>query len=253
MKRERFPVAQSCFVEKLEHYLPLTDYEKESLAVLEDNPADIPAGQAIFEEGHPCGALFVLRQGRVFSASMVQGGERQILKLYYPGDIVGTANVTFVDATASAVAAIDSVVCRFPRSALKQIFITHPRLAALFYAIGMLENVALADRLKSIGRTDGKARIAALLLDIFARARITDRAMGNSMELKLTQTDIGDAVGLTQIHVNRLLREMTEQGFIARDGRIVTLLDEQGMAAHCDFINRHARIDTSWFPEPAQR
>lgn len=238
----------SCFVEKLNHHLPLTDAEKRALAVLEDNPEPLDAGETLVEEGDSGDGLYVLREGLLLSASLLKGGERQILRIYHSGDLVGTTGIPWRRAPASAIAIVDSVVCHFPRAALREIFIAHPRLAALFYSIGMIENVALSDRLKSLGRTEGKARVAAFLLEMLGRLRITDRSVTNRYELRLTQADIGDAVGLTPVHVNRMLRELTEEGCIIRDGRAIAIVDEQQLAEYCEFIDRYRDIDTSWFP-----
>ncbi|PZO91822.1 MAG: transcriptional regulator [Sphingomonas sanxanigenens] len=238
----------SCFVEKLNHHLLLTDAEKRALAVLEDNPEPLDAGKTLVEEGDSGDGLYVLREGLLLSASLLKGGERQILRIYHSGDLVGTTGIPWRRAPASATAIVDSVVCHFPRAALREIFIAHPRLAALFYSIGMIENVALSDRLKSLGRTEGKARVAAFLLEMLGRLRITDRNVTNRYDLRLTQADIGDAVGLTPVHVNRMLRELTEEGCILRDGRSIAIADEQQLAEYCEFIDRYRDIDTSWFP-----
>lgn len=241
----------SCFVAKLTHHLPLTDAEMRALAVLEDDPAPLRAGEILLDEGEKGDGLYVLREGLVLSASLLKGGERQILRIYHAGDLIGTTGIPWRRSPATATAIVDSMVCHFSRAALRDIFIRHPRLAALFYSIGMIENVALSDRLKSLGRTDGKARIAAFLLEMLGRMRITDRSITNRYELRLTQADIGDAVGLTPIHVNRMLRELTDEGCIGREGRVVTIVDEGQLAEYCEFVDRYRDIDTSWFPPPA--
>lgn len=241
----------SCFVEKLTHHLPLTAAEIRALAVLEDNPEPLRSGDALLEEGEKGDGLYVLREGLVLSSSLLKGGERQILRIYHAGDLIGTMGIPWRRSPATATAIVDSVVCHFPRASLRDIFISHPRLAALFYSIGMIENVALSDRLKSLGRTDGKARVAAFLLEMLGRLRVTNRSITNRYEMRLTQADIGDAVGLTPIHVNRMLRELTEEGCIERDGRWVTVVDERQLAEYCEFADRYLDIDTSWFPPPA--
>ncbi len=132
---------------------------------------------------------------------------------------------------------------------LGRLFKTQPRLAALLYATFSVESVAMSDRLASLGRTDAKSRIATLLLEILSRLRVTETQMTDTFELNLTQADIGDAVGLTKVHVNRTLKEMDGDGLIAREGRMVRVLDEARMIDLADFKDRHGDIATDWFPQ----
>ena len=71
------------------------------------------------------------------------------------------------------------------------------------------------------------------------------------LDLFLSQSEIADAVGMTKVHVNRLLREMTESGLIQRNGRHVEVPDTAALAAISGFVNRHADLATDWFPPPA--
>ena len=72
-----------------------------------------------------------------------------------------------------------------------------------------------------------------------------------SLHLPLTQEDIGDATGLTAVHVNRMMRGLVDEGFIERSGSRIRLLREDRLVAESGFIDRFARIDSSWFPDPA--
>ena len=94
-------------------------------------------------------------------------------------------------------------------------------------------------------------RLALLFLDMIARLRVTAGGVVDSFDLPLTQQDIGDAVGLTKVHVSRTLGEMERRGFIARNGRRVTLKAEREMIAMTGFIDRYTVIETSWLPPPA--
>jgi CRP-like cAMP-binding protein len=153
---------------------------------------------------------------------------------------------------ATVTAATEAEVSPFPRKALADIFSHHPRLAALMFGISTVENVALSDRLKSLGRTDGRARIATLLLELLSRQQLTNGERPNTLDLFLSQAEIADAVGLTKVHVNRLLKEMTESGLIRRDGRHVEVPDMETLVRIGGFVDRHAELAMDWFPPPSE-
>ena len=75
--------------------------------------------------------------------------------------------------------------------------------------------------------------------------------MIDSFELPLTQADIGDAVGLTKVHVNRTIREMERRGLIERIGKRVRIKNEAELAAQVGFVDRYAEIATDWLPAAA--
>ena len=244
-------MTDSCFVKKLSHFLELGESEKKALATLEENPVTYDAGDVVIEENDNVSTLYTVKTGWLHASNSLADGNRQILRLYYPGDLMGMASIAFASAAATIVAVTPTELCRFPKKALRDIFIEHPRIAALFYSLGMLENVVLSDRLKCLGRCTGKGKLSGFLLEILYRLRITNGDVINSFELPLTQSDIGDAVGLTNIHVSRVLKMLESSGAIKRKGSHFTLTDFDYLAEEAHFSDRFTSIDTSWYPPRA--
>lgn len=238
----------SCFVARLKRYLDLTPLEREAIAELERDPKTCPAGSVLWTEGDDVSELLIVHQGWALSETQLTNGKRQILRFHFSGDMVGASGIAFRDAPSSIVAATDMVLCRFPRAALGKTFSAHPRLAALFFSISQMESIDLSDRLRSVGRSEGKARLANLFLSIAARMRAVNGEHNPVVRIPLTQSDLGDAVGLTQVHVNRLIRQMTEEKLITRNRSTVTLVNEPGLIDIARFVDRFSTLDTSWFP-----
>lgn len=238
----------SCFVARLKRYLDLTPSERDAITELERDPKNYPAGSVLWNEGDDVAELLIVHQGWALSETRLSSGKRQILRFHFSGDMIGASGIAFSDAPSSIVTATDMVVCRFPRQALGETFSVHPRLAALFFSISQMESIDLSDRLRSVGRSEGKARLANLFLSIAARMRAVSGEHDPVVRIPLTQSDLGDAVGLTQVHVNRLIRQMTEERLITRHRSTVTLIDEPGLVALSRFVDRFSTLDTHWFP-----
>jgi len=237
-------------VRKMAHHIALTEVEKRCLAKLERSPKHFTAGETVIFEGEESSTLYIVKEGWLFSSNVLANGARQILQLYYPGDIVGTASVAFAHASASVTVGDDSLLFRVPKRVLGELFSKHPRLAALFYAMGMLENILLSDRLKMLGSTSGKGKLGGFILEILGRMRTVAGAEITEFELKLTQSDIGDALGMTQIHVNRLFRQLEQdEQAIQRYGRNIRILREDRLRTLACITERSEQLDTSWFPE----
>lgn len=193
--------------------------------------------------------LFIVASGRLFASVELPSGARAITRLYFPGDIIGTANMPFERATHSVTTSSDAELLHFPRTKLVDAFTTMPRIAAVFYTFAALENAILNDRLVSIGRTRGVARLAALILEICARQRLLHRPPDGVFHLGLTQQQIGDAIGMTEVQVNRLMRELTQAKLIVRHGRKIEVVDMPGLVELGQFTDRYEALDLDWFTE----
>ncbi len=238
----------SCFAERLKKHIALTPAEERALARLEENTRKIRRGATIQRANDTVTELFVLREGRVMSFVILPDGSRQILRVFFPGDFIGSATTVYKRAPESLVALSDAVVCPFDKHALRILLEEHPRVAALMFVLAQTERVSLTDRLASLGRTSAKARVAAFLLDMIDRLRLMNDDITDSFDLKLTQEEIGDAIGLTSVHVNRMIRQMEAEGLISRANGLIKLLDEELLREIGHYTNRHKDLDLDWLP-----
>lgn len=226
----------------------LTEAERVSLDRLEERERALRRGAALVRENDPAAELFILKRGMMMSFVILDDGSRQILRFIFPGDMIALSALAYPRAPRTVSALADSIVCPFDRPVLARLAVEQPRLFAAIVAIEQTERVGLTDRLAGVGRTSAKARVASVLLDVRNRLRRIDPALGNSFVLGLTQEEIGDATGLTAVHVNRMLRQLEEEKLIARDSGRVRFLDEARLARAANYVDRRAGIDLSWLP-----
>jgi len=241
-------VSGSCFAERLQGLVSLTPAEHQALEKLEDRERSLRRGGVLQRENDRAGELFVLRKGMMMSSVLLDDGSRQILRFLFPGDMMGEASLVSREAPETITALTDCVVCPFERPAFSQLLSQHPRLAALIMVYNQIERVAMTDRLAALGRTSAKARVAALLLELRARMRMIDANVGDSFTLGLTQEEIADAIGLTAVHVNRMLRQLEEERLIARENGRVKLLNEGQLIRAANYVDRQQGLDLSWLP-----
>jgi CRP-like cAMP-binding protein len=239
----------SCLAERFSHYIRLTEAESLSLAQLEDQDRTYRRGSVIIRENESPRELFIVRSGWLHSSGVLGNGSRQILRFHFRGDILGLPLLAFADSPETVTAVTEVVLSPFSREKLAQMIADHPRLSALILGLSVAERVSLADRLASIGRTSARARVGSLICEIVSRMRRLG-AVGEhgSIQLPLTQEDIGDATGLTSVHVNRMMRSLVDDGIIERNGgNQMRLLDERRLIADSNYIDRTG-LETGWLP-----
>ncbi|MDC0887134.1 Crp/Fnr family transcriptional regulator [Altererythrobacter sp.] len=227
--------------------------EERALRDLTSSKRSYGKGQALVcDDEDDTDKLFIVEKGRLFASIDLPSGERAITRLYYSGDIVGTANIPFEKATQTITVNEPTELYIFPRRNLVDAFVDMPRIAAVFYTFAALENAILNDRLVSVGRTQGQARLASLILEIDARRNLTRGTIQETVRLGLTQAQIGDAIGLTEVQVSRLFKGLTDSGLVERHGQHIRILDRLGLTRIGNFTDRYQDLDMDWFETTMQ-
>jgi CRP/FNR family transcriptional regulator, anaerobic regulatory protein len=225
----------------------LTRSEQAALDRLEDEQRPVRRGLVVISESEPARDLFIVQKGWLQSSAFLGNGGRQIMRVNLPGDILGLSALAFEESPETVTALTDGILCPFDRERLATLFAEHPRLMALLFALITAERATLADRLASIGRTSARARVASLLCELFARLRLIEGPETDTAHVPLTQEEIGDATGLTAVHVNRMIRGLVDDGIIERSGNTIRVVDFGRLGDEANFVDR-SRIDTSWLP-----
>ena len=238
----------SCLAERLGELIDLSSDERATLDRLEQRERTLRRGAVLLRENDKLAELYVVRRGTLMSYVILPDGSRQILRFLFRGDLIATAGLVYRTSPETVIASTEATVAPLDRAAIASLTAEHPRLAALLIAVGQMEQVALTDRLAGLGRKSAKARVAALLIDLRNRLRTLDPALGDTFAPGLTQEEIGDATGLTAVHVNRMLRQLEEEGMIRRENGRFTFLQEQALTRTASHIERAAGLDLDWLP-----
>lgn len=241
-------MAESCLAEHLGHYVELSAVERDALDGLIAGCRTVRRGTLLRSEHGANGEIFVVESGWIYSSALLEDGRRQIVRLHFRGDLLGLDSLAFREAPDSITALTDAEICLIDRARLGALFAEQPRLAALLFAVRQVDRMNLTDRLVSLGRNSARGRVAAMLLQIANRLRLSKLSVDDGFALPLTQEEIGDLTGLTAVHVNRTMRVLSEQGLIARSGNMLRILQPDRLARVANYNQRKAAIDLSWLP-----
>lgn len=252
VRRAGFPMPQeSCLVTRLGRFVELNDDERDLLARMEENEVPMAAREVVLERGARADKLHVLKQGWAVVRSRPIRGRTHILRVYLPGEVVGLAELGCEHAHHRVVMQTEGVVCPFPRAGLPELMARTPRLSALLQALSSIDQIALRDQCVALGLMTAEDRLVRWLLQIHARLRVADPDLGDRFRLPFSQAEMGEAVGMTPVYVNKLLRKLSEEGRLRASRPYVELLDREGLAARVEFTDAFAELDRSWFPEAA--
>lgn len=186
----------------------------------------IAPGTELLREGEPSDALFTVLAGLGLRSKSLANGARQVVGVVFPGDFVGLQAGVMDAMQHSVEARTEMTVCVFRRDALWHLFREHPERAHDLTWLAALEEHLLGESLAALGRLSGKQRLARGLYRLYRRGDALGLVRDGRMRMPFVQQDLADALGLSLVHTNKLLRAFRE-GRIARwsDGHL-HVLDE---------------------------
>ncbi len=193
----------------------------EEVSVLEqaiDRVDTLPPRSVVTRRGDRVRESTLLVEGAMCRYLDARDGYRQLLAYHVPGDFVDMHGYTLRRLDHDVATIVESRVARIAHDRVDAIMRDHPRLAWLLWRSTLLDAAMHREWIFRLGRLDAAGRLAHFLCEVAARMRAIGRVSDDVFALPLTQQDIGEACGLTSVHVNRTLRRLREEG-IADVGR----------------------------------
>ncbi len=231
------------FARKLGAYVALTNDEVTILDQLHSRRKSFSVGRDIIHEGQVERSAYILAAGWVCSYKLLPGGTRQIVDFQIPGDFLGLRSILFRTADHNIEPVTQVEASEVHGKDLLNAFNAAPRLAMAVLWAASREEAMVVEHLVDIGRRDAKQRMAHFLLELAARLRLVGLASNSGYECPLTQYMLADALGLSAVHVNRVLRELREDGLVTFQHGRVTFDDFAGMVAFAEFDQRYLDHD----------
>ena len=230
MLAEQFP-----FALKLGAFVSLSGDELSTMEQLQSRRKKFAAGREILHQGQSKKTAYILSSGWVCSYKLLSGGAGQIVDFQIPGDFLGLRSLLFRSADHNIEPVTSVEVSEVQATDLLEAFRKSPRVGTGLLWAASRDEAMLVEHLVGIGRRGAKERVAHFLLELGARLKLVQLSTPLGYACPLTQNMLADAMGLTAIHVNRVLRELREDGLATFQHGMVTIHDFDGLVAFADF------------------
>ncbi len=199
---------------KLSVFAQITQEHIAQLSAIEYGHGTLPAGADLIRAGQQYGSIMLLNKGWAIRCLVRGNGRRQVANFILPGDFM-CLNAIVLDHSDYDITAITPIsYSQFRIEDVIKLIERQPILCAAILWCTSREEAILLEHLVSLGRRSAFERVAHLLIELWNRLKILGLTDGGSFEMPLTQELIGDCVGLTSVHVNRMMRAMEAKGLI---------------------------------------
>lgn len=212
----------NAFVEKLRGYAPIQAADQALLEEACRRSRKFPANYDLILEGDIPGPVFVILSGWACRYKILPGGSRQIISFLMPGDFCDMHVAVLAHMDHSIATLTEAQVVTIPREEMEALVEVRPNLAKAFWWTQLVDEGVLRATIVSMGRRTSLERVAHLLCELCFRMRNIGIATKDSFLMPFTQIVLADAVGLTPVHVNRLIGRLRILG--ALDVGVGTLI-----------------------------
>ena len=237
---------QTAFINRIARHVTLTEDEREALSQLEGPSVSRSKREGVFTEDRPDDRIAIVRSGWAVSRVRSGGDLTTITQIFMAGDLIGLSDLGFDSPPHETTMQTDGTVHLVSRRALRDFGARHPRLFGLLLSLSSLDATAMNDRLHAITRFTAEDRLMHFLLTVKAKSdQISDHA-SDRFPLPLSQKEIGDALGLTDIYVNRLLRSLQKSEHLVLNRPNVRIIDRAYWEQKLQFQDRFADVDFAW-------
>ncbi len=222
-------------IRRLEASCALTDREKTALYNLPIHLREITGIQDIVREGDRPSQCCLLLNGFACRYKIVRGGLRQVLSFHVPGDTPDLLSLYLPVMDHNLGTLATGQVGFIPHQSIRRLIREHPRIGAALWRDTLIDGSVFREWLVGMGRRDAYARVAHLLCEIVTRMEVVGLAPEKCIRIPITQVAISDAVGVSAVHVNRVVKEMRNQRLIRWRGKSLTVSDWAKLKQAGDF------------------
>ncbi|RYX95451.1 MAG: Crp/Fnr family transcriptional regulator [Comamonadaceae bacterium] len=204
---------------------------------------ECPAGTVVVKQGVPVHESLYLVSGTVSRNVVDASGRRHMMGLHFGGDFIDLHAFPLRVLDHNLAALTDVSLAVVPHERLTGILKDYPDLTGRLWFLTLLDAAMHRQWSFRLSSLSAPARLAHFLCETNARLIATGVSDGRRYPLSMTQAELGEACGLTNVHVNRVLRGLREQRLCTFRSSVVEIHDLEGLAALGEFTPDYLYLD----------
>jgi len=235
----------NAFVRKLSG---LADLGEEDVATLVSSTSQTRqfAARDLIREGDRPGPVFVVLSGWACRYKILPSGTRQITSFMLPGDSCDL-HIAILDEMDHSIQTITKAsIATISRPTMEEMLDRSPRIGRALYAAQLIDEATLRAWIVSMGRRSSVERVA-LMCELYVRLQSVHGLQSSTVELPVSQLLLADALGMSPVHINRVIRRLREAGVMEISRRSLRITDPIGLVRVAGFDENylHRRLKTT--------
>ncbi|WP_114951981.1 Crp/Fnr family transcriptional regulator [Sphingosinicella terrae] len=233
----------NAFVRKLRRFADLDDEAVGRLVRLTSRAEPRGRGSDLVRQGERPLAMQLLLSGWACRYKSLASGRRQIVGFLLPGDICDL-HVTLLRRMDHSIGLLTDACVVAVTAAEEQELERHASIRTALTCSTLVDEAILREWLTTVGQRGALARVGHLVCEIWYRLKAVGQVDERErFAFPLTQDVLGDTLGLTPVHVNRMLRRLRDERLIELERKQLRLPDPARLVATCGFDPAYLHLD----------
>ena len=212
-------------IRRLSHMASLDPADRAAILGAMEHRRRLTPRRELQSEGRAIVGPILITEGWAARMRLLADGRRQFLSFLLPGDVIGMCHHSRPRAVSTVVALTEVGYCPAPSAA------NLPGLAEAYAVSQAMEEGYLLYHIVRLGRLNAQDRIADLMLELQERLDLAGLADRNGFVFPLTQEILADSLGLTSVHVNRMLQSLKKNGDLESRNGYMSIPDPRSLTA----------------------
>lgn len=200
------------------------------------------ANQTISSDGNRPSECCLIVDGFCVRSKTIADGRRQILSIHIPGDLPDLQNLHLATMDHDLVALSDCTLAFVAHAAMKDLIRVRPTLGDIFWRDTLVDAAVFREWIVNVGQRTAHNRLAHLIVELRERLRLIGGVTGSTFAMPLTQEQLGEALGVTSVHTNRILRQLRVDGVVELQRGMVKVLSERKLHKLAQFDARYLHL-----------
>jgi CRP-like cAMP-binding protein len=198
-----------------------------------------PAERPVVSDGQRATECCLVADGFCVRSKTIADGKRQILSIHIPGEIPDLMSLFLHVMDHDLLTLTPCTLGFISHDTLQRLHQRRPNVAEIFWRDTLIDAAMFREWIVNVGQRPAPARLAHVMTELRERLKVIGRADGNSFEMPLTQEQIGEALGITAVHANRVIKQLRQEGVVDFHRGRVTVRDEAKFQELADFDRRY--------------
>lgn len=238
-----FNHSMDMLIRKLDSIAQLSDEERRAIASLPVTGRLLgPDQDIVHEHDHPSQCCLLL-DGWACRYQILSEGKRQIFSFHIPGDIPDLQSLHLKVMDHNVCTLTQATVAFIPHEAILELTAAFPAIAATLWRDTLVDGAIFRQWMVGMGRRTACQAVAHLFCEMYVKLEVVGLARDHAYYLPLTQSELGDALGLSNVHVNRVLRELRTNGWITLHGGKLEIEEWRELTNLCGFDPTYLHLE----------
>ncbi|MGP9632755.1 Crp/Fnr family transcriptional regulator [Halomonas sp. AOP43-A1-21] len=230
-------------IKKLENFQLCTSEEVKALESYITPVRILKKSEDLIQESDKPYEVNILLEGWASRYKITDAGKYQALSFLIPGDACDV-HITLIDRMDHSICAvIPSKFTSIPQHKIEEMYALQPRLARAFFWSMLVDESTLREWIVNIASRQADQRMGHLFCELLIRSRAAGLTTDHGFVMPLTQQQVGEAMGITPVHTNRVISKLRQEGLISWENKFLKINDWEKMKKFSDFDANYLHLD----------